>query len=240
MENMKTVAIITAGGLGLRLPGDVKKQFRLLDGKPLLVRAMEPFLARADISDVIVTLPAAELDYFQGVAADYFAPQATPVLHFCEGGQQRQDSVFAAVKLCPSDTELLIIHDGVRPFVSTRVLDELLTMTREFGAAVPGAPVKHTIKTIKNNIIDHTIRRDILLQVYTPQVFSFNIIVKSYYRAMMEEHYSTDDAALLEHYGYSVHYVNDSSFNLKITDEYDFFLAEQVLKHNLAGQIQGI
>jgi 2-C-methyl-D-erythritol 4-phosphate cytidylyltransferase len=231
METMKTVAIITAGGLGLRLPGEVKKQFRLLDGKPLLIRAIKPFIQIGGISELIITLPKDDIPAFEEMAAQYLSyDKSVCSLTYCEGGEQRQDSVFNALQMCPNDTELVIIHDGVRPFVTLSNLQTLIDMTREFGAAIPGAPVKNTIKTIKDDIIDHTIRRDILLQIYTPQVFHYNIIMKCYHRAMKEEYYSTDDAALLEHYGYSVHYLIDNTQNLKVTDEFDFFLAEQILK----------
>ncbi len=233
MEKMKTLAIVTAGGHGLRLPGEVRKQFRLLGGKPLLAWAVEPFLNLGCVEEIIVTLPAAELEQFPKLLDIYF-PARPPHLPIrcCAGGAQRQDSVFAALKLSSQDHKLAIIHDGVRPFVSSKLIRELLALTWEYGAAVPGAPVKNTIKTIRDDIIGHTIRRDILLQVYTPQVFDYNIIQKCYHRAMTEGYYSTDDAALLEHYGYSVHYLTDDSFNLKITDEFDLYLAEQALAYD--------
>jgi len=233
MEKMKIAAIVTAGGMGLRLPGEVKKQFRMLGGKPLLTRTLEHFLKFEGIAEIIVTLPKNDIEYFQTLVSEYLPNLENGCnLKFCEGGSHRQDSVFNALKMCPTDTRLVIIHDGVRPFVSASVLRELIHITKEYGAAIPGAPVKNTIKTIKDDIIDHTIRRDILLQVYTPQVFHYEIMMKCYHRAMTEEYYSTDDAALFEHYGYSVHYLIDSSFNLKITDEFDFFLAEQTLRYN--------
>jgi 2-C-methyl-D-erythritol 4-phosphate cytidylyltransferase len=240
MEKVKTTAIITAGGRGLRLPGDIKKQFRLLGGKPLLIRTLEPFLNFADIDEIIVTLPQDEIEHFRNLADDYFRSAVDyQKIRYCEGGVQRQDSVFNALKLCSTDTRFVIIHDGVRPFVTENLISELLTMAKEFGAAIPGAPVKNTIKTIKHDIVDNTIRREILLQVYTPQVFHYEILMKCYHRAMKEEYYSTDDAAILEHYGYSVHYLTDSSYNLKITDELDFFIAEHIIRHNESSQSEG-
>ncbi len=232
MERLKTAAIITAGGMGLRLPGEVKKQFRLLEGKPLIIRAMEPFLKHREISELIITLPAEDLEGFPGLVEEY-CPQCSTgkQIRWCEGGSHRQDSVFNALKLCANDTRIALIHDGVRPFISESLISSLLEMCREYGAAIPSAPVKHTIKTVKDDIVDHTIRRDILIQVYTPQVFDFNILMKCYHRAKMEEYYSTDDAALLEHYGYSIHYLTDASPNLKITDQFDFWLAEQLLRN---------
>jgi len=232
MEKMKIAAVITAGGMGLRLPGEVKKQFRLLDGIPLLVRAIQPCFEIGEIEEIVIALPEQDLDSFQKLCAEHFSAGQLARMKFCPGGQHRQDSVFNALKLTAPDAKLAIVHDGVRPFVTPRLINELIALTKEYGAAIPGAPVKNTIKTIKEDIVDHTIRRDILLQVYTPQVFDYNILMKCYHRAMMEGYYATDDAALLEHYGYSVHYLTDSSFNLKITDEFDLFLAEQVIRYN--------
>lgn len=218
--------------MGLRLPGELKKQFRLLDGKPLLIRAIEPFTGIGEIAEIVVALPDNEIDSFQSVCSNYFSAEKMTLMKFCAGGQHRQDSVFNALKLCAPNSQLAIVHDGVRPFISKKLIASLINLTKEYGAAIPGAPVKNTIKTIKEDIVDHTIRRDILLQVYTPQVFDYNILMKCYHRAMTEGYYATDDAALLEHYGYSVHYLTDSSFNLKITDEFDLFLAEQIAKYN--------
>jgi 2-C-methyl-D-erythritol 4-phosphate cytidylyltransferase len=232
MERLKTAAIITAGGLGLRLPGETRKQFRLLDGKPLIVRAIEPFLKHEGISNLVLTLPGGEEEQFENIRVRYLADKLKDcTLRICIGGVNRQDSVFNALKICPADTDLVAVHDGVRPFLMVDVLNRLLELAGEYGAAIPGAPVKNTIKTIKEDIVDHTIRRDILIQVYTPQIFNYNILMKCYHRAMMEEYYSTDDAALLEHYGYSVHYLIDDTFNLKITDELDLFLAEQYIRY---------
>jgi 2-C-methyl-D-erythritol 4-phosphate cytidylyltransferase len=231
MEKLKTVAIVTAGGRGLRLPGEVKKQYRMLAGKPLLIRTLEPFLEVREISEILVSLPKEDIEYCRSLVRDYLQPaEEPPAIRYCEGGSQRQDSVFNALKLCPADTQRVLVHDGVRPFISPDTIRALMEICAEYGAAIPGAPVKNTIKTIKEDIVDHTIKRDILIQVYTPQVFDFNILMKCFHRAMLEEYYATDDAALLEHYGYSVHYLTDASHNLKITDEFDFWLADQLLK----------
>lgn len=230
---MKIVAIVTAGGMGLRLQGDVKKQFRSLDGKPILIRTLEPFIQHKKINEVIVTLPKEDIDYFKDLTSEYLQTKGRKkTLNFCVGGFKRQDSVYEALKICPENTDIVLIHDGVRPFVTEELIDELLSLAHDFGAAIPGAPLKDTIKTVNGKIIDHTLRRDKLLKAYTPQVFGFPLILKCYQRAMKEGYYSTDDAALLEHYGYSVHYLHDNSPNLKITDEFDFFLAEQIIRYN--------
>ncbi len=235
---MKIVAIVTAGGMGLRLPGEVKKQFRTLDGKPLLIHSLEPFIHHKKISEVIVTLPIEDIDSFKALSAEYLSAKGRKkALNFCIGGLKRQDSVYEALKICPADTDIVLIHDGVRPFVTTMLIDELLSLAHDFGAAIPAAPVKNTIKTVNGKIIDHTLRRDKLLKAFTPQVFGYPLIMKCYQRAMTEGYYSTDDASLLEHYGYSVHYLHDSSPNLKITDEFDLFMAEQIIRYNAINKI---
>jgi len=228
---MNIVAIVTAGGMGLRLPGDVKKQYRMLGGKPVLIRTLEPFIHHKKINQVIVTLPYEDVDYFKAMTTKYLPSKGRKKpLTFCNGGIKRQDSVYEALKLCPENTDFVLIHDGVRPFVTPELVDELLNLVNDFGAAIPAAPVKNTIKTVNGKIIDHTLRRDKLLEAYTPQVFGFPLLMKCFHRAMTEGYYSTDDASLLEHYGYSVHFLHDTSFNLKITDEFDFFLAEQYIR----------
>lgn len=228
---MKIVAIITAGGMGLRLPGKVKKQFRLLDGTPILIHTLKPFLSHKAISEIIITLPQDEMQEFQATINKYIAArEITKPIAFCAGGLKRQDSVYEALKICPVDTDIVLIHDGVRPFVTENLIDALLDMVYDFGAAIPTAPVTNTIKTINGKTIDHTLKREKLLQAYTPQAFGFPLILKCYQKAMTERYYSTDDASLLEHYGYSVHYLQDDSHNLKITDEFDLLVAEQIIK----------
>jgi 2-C-methyl-D-erythritol 4-phosphate cytidylyltransferase len=229
---MSNVAIITAGGVGLRLPGEVKKQFRMLDDKPVLIHTLETFLQHKAVNQVIVTLPKEDIEHFKSLCEQFLSAKSKKKeLTFCMGGPKRQYSVYEAMNLCPEDTDFVLIQDGVRPFATAKLIDGLLSMAYDFGAAIPAGYLKNTIKTVNGKIIDHTLRRDKLLEVYTPQVFGFPLLMKCYHRAMTEGYFSTDDAALLEHYGYSVHYLNDCSYNLKITDELDLFLAEQYLKY---------
>jgi 2-C-methyl-D-erythritol 4-phosphate cytidylyltransferase len=227
---MLCTAIITAGGSGNRLPGAVKKQYRLLNGKPVIIHTLEHFLQHPQIQQIIITLPEADLDSFPQFLNSYIADhEAVSRIILCAGGEQRQNSVYNALQACNPDTEIVLIHDAVRPFISRELIDLLLIKTAESGACVPVAKVKNTIKVIKNNVIDHTLDREKLVQVHTPQVFSFPLLLDCYRKAMQEGYYSTDDAALFEHYGYQVQVHFDETPNIKITDEFDLFVCGQLL-----------
>jgi 2-C-methyl-D-erythritol 4-phosphate cytidylyltransferase len=234
METLKLSAVITAGGMGLRLPGNVKKQFRELAGKPILFRSLEPFATHPKIREIIITLPSDDMESYPPLIDAFLnSLDTTCTVQYRAGGLQRQSSVFNGLEACAQDTDIVLIHDGVRPFVTHELINELVALTQKYGAAIPTAPLKDTIKTTNGDIIDHTLRRDILVRAFTPQVFSYSLLMKCYKRAMTDKYYSTDDSALLEHYGYQVHYINDTSYNLKITDELDFLVAEQILKYQV-------
>lgn len=234
MEILKLSAIITAGGLGLRLPGNVKKQYRELAGKPILIHTLEPFVTHPYIKEVIITLPQDDMETFPQLIDKHLSGLNTScIVKYCTGGLHRQSSVFNGLEACSLDTDIVLVQDGVRPFVTQELINRLVTLAQESGAAIPTAPLKDTIKTINGDVIDHTLRRDILVRAFTPQVFRYSLLMKCYKRAMTDQYYTTDDSALLEHYGYKVHYIMDSTNNIKITDELDFIIAEQIIKQRM-------
>lgn len=229
MEKVKAVAIVTAGGKGSRLPGDIKKQFRMIAGKPLIIHTIGHFLSHPDISELIVTLPAEDREYFAELVSRYFPAASGTNIQICEGGAERQDSVYQALQLCREDTDIVLIHDAVRPFIAADLITELIAKAQEHGAVIPVSDVTNTIKVVAGNQIDHTLKRNELVQVYTPQVFAYRLLKKCYDQAMSERYYSTDDAALLEHYQKAVFVHRTTAVNIKITDEFDFFVAQQLL-----------
>lgn len=233
MEILKTcTAIITAAGKGLRLAGDVKKQFRMLDGIPILIRSLSPFFSSPIISNIIVTAPESEVELTRGLIEQYFEPLIKPLL-VIPGGVERQDSVFGALQNCPPDTDLVFIHDAVRPFISLELIAELYAITQETGAVVPASRLKNTVKMVEGECIASTVARDRLIQVFTPQVFDFDLLRQSYEKAYQDGYVSTDDSALVEHYGHKVHYLLTSDMNIKITDEWDFTLAHLIIENNI-------
>lgn len=233
MEKLiSTTAIITAAGNGTRLPGTAKKQFRELGGIPILVRAIEPFMASAFVDNIIIAAPEEDISLCEALIEQYFEDTTKPYL-VIPGGGERQDSVFGALQSCPEGTDFVFIHDGVRPFASLELLRSLFEIAQEEGAAIPAAMLKHTIKQIEGDYAVQTLPRTDLIQVFTPQVFSYELIMDAYLRAYADGLLGTDDASLVEHYGTRIRYLLCSEFNLKITDETDLFYATQILEKNM-------
>lgn len=231
METL-TTAIVTAAGSGTRMGGSVKKQFRELGGIPILIRTLGRFFASEYIDNLVITAPEDDVQYCQSLISQYFEESERPWI-VIPGGIERQDSIFAALQRCPQDTKYVFIHDAVRPFISEDLIRELYEIVLADAAVIPVARLKHTIKEIEDAFIARTLPRDTLVQVFTPQVFSYPLIMAAYDKAYQDGFISTDDASLVEHYGAKVRYHFCSDLNLKITDEYDLFLAQQIIDKNL-------
>lgn len=229
---VNSTGIITAAGSGLRLPGDIKKQYRNLGGIPILIRSLEPFMSSPLISNVIVTVPEDDVDYCQALIKIYFLDIDKPYLVIAGGGE-RQDSVFGALQNCPGNTDFVFIHDGVRPFISQELLEDLLEAAQQEGAAIPAAALKHTIKSIDGNHVQSTLPRNELVQVFTPQVFAYKLIMDAYLQAYADGFVGTDDSSLLERLGFKVPYLISSELNLKITNDIDMFFATQLIDKNM-------
>ncbi len=233
MEGIKSnTAIITAAGSGLRLPGATKKQYRELAGIPILIRSMEPFILSPLVDNIIVTSPEDDITLCEAMIQQYYADYDKPILVIAGGGE-RQDSVFGALQRCPEQTDFVFIHDGVRPFVTLDLLEELYQLAVEEGSAIPAAKLKHTIKEVEGQYAVTTLDRGSLIQVFTPQVFAYPLIMDAYLQAYTAGYVGTDDASLVELTGSKVRYMLSSELNLKITDEIDMFYANQIIIKNM-------
>lgn len=222
-------AIIAAAGSGLRMGGKIKKQFRFLGDTPILIRSLKPFFESDKISNIIVSAPEEDLGDMQELIAEYFRDEEKPLL-VVAGGVQRQDSVFCALQNCPKDTNLVFIHDGVRPFINTQLIDELYEIATEDMAVVPASRLKNTVKEINGDYIDSTLVRERLIEVFTPQVFDYKLLCDSYEKAYADGFISTDDSALVEYCGHKVRYLLTGELNLKITDEWDLTIAHLMIE----------
>lgn len=227
-----STAIVTAAGTGQRMGGEVKKQFRELDGIPILIRTLSPFFSSPLISNIIITAPEEDLEHCENLILQFFEPTSKPFLVIA-GGMERQDSVFGALQQCPPDTDLIFVHDAVRPFISLELIEELHQIACLEKAVVPAARLKNTIKQITGAYLSQTLVRDRLVQVFTPQVFQYKLLRDSYIKAYNDGYISTDDAALVEHYGAKVRYHLTSDLNIKITDEWDLTLAHLIIEKNI-------
>lgn len=226
---MKTVAIIPAGGAGRRLKSHVAKQYLLLDSVPVLVHTLKAFQASELIDEIILALPTEDIIHVRQDLVEKY--DLTKVKNVVAGGQERQDSVNNCLISIQEKFDIVVVHDAVRPFVTTELIRKVIETSIISGSAVAGVKVKDTIKEIQNgNIIWSTLPRENIWLAQTPQAFQFNVLKEAYRMAYEEKFYGTDDASLVERIGKEVIMVESSYDNIKITTHDDMLMADALMK----------
>lgn len=214
--------IIVAGGKGLRMGGDIPKQFLPIGGKPVLMRTLERFHEYSKDLQIILVLPQAQQSYWQQLCEEY---DFKVEIRLAAGGETRFHSVQNGLSLIPDDAEGVVgVHDGVRPFVSVEVIKNCFETARTRQAAIPVTPVIETLRHIPTQ--KNVLRSDYCL-VQTPQCFDIQLL-----KAANKQPYSesfTDDASVVEAYGHEVTMVDGNRENIKITTPFDLQLAETLL-----------
>jgi len=219
------VAIVVAGGRGVRFGGDRPKQFRELNGAPIIVHTLRQFELSRQIDQVVVVLPASEVGDFQSIADKFGLSKIARVV---AGGETRAQSVRKGLAAI-DQAEVLAVHDAVRPLVTPEEIDRVVAAAAESGAAILVAPVSETIKEIAGSQVTRTVARAHLRRALTPQAFQFDILKRAYHD--LEELESagldvTDDSFLVERLGVAVTIVEGSARNIKITNQEDLVMAE--------------
>jgi len=226
---MKADAVIVSAGKGLRFMEGKKKQFHSLGGKPILVHTLEKFETCPLIRSILLVVGQEDMDYCLKEIIERY--QFQKVSHLVPGGKRRQESVKNGIDVLPKDTDVVAIHDGVRPFVTRAMIEESLHTAARVGAVVLAMPVKDTITVSSpDGIVLKTLDRETLWQIQTPQTFQVNVIKEGYYRAAEDWFIGTDDASFVERLGVKVHILPGSYTNIKITTPEDLFLANFFLK----------
>jgi 2-C-methyl-D-erythritol 4-phosphate cytidylyltransferase len=223
-------AVITAAGSSRRM-GGVDKLLLPLNGLPLLVRTLEPFLSFPGLDSVIVAVNPERREEFTGLFHDHF-PKEKHRVQVTEGGVHRQQSILYALRRLSETAasgDRVMIHDGARPFVSHALFRSLLTMLSDFDGVIPAQPVRDTIKKIDGSTVVNTQDRETLRLVQTPQTFGFQTILKLHEQAVTDDFLGTDDASLLEKYGRKVGWVEGPIHNLKVTVPEDIVLLSHLL-----------
>ncbi|MDE2484071.1 MAG: 2-C-methyl-D-erythritol 4-phosphate cytidylyltransferase [candidate division NC10 bacterium] len=225
---MHVTAIVPAAGAGIRFGGAVKKQFIALNGLPILSHTLRALAASDALAAIIVVVPPGEEPRGREALKLARVNLETEVI---PGGQTRQDSVYNGLQRAKAETDLVLIHDGVRPFVSRQVVLATVEAAKEVGAAVAAVPIIDTIKRVDTDgLVVETLQRGQLWSIQTPQVFRYALLMQAH-RAVREHGIiATDDAALVERIGGMVKVVRGSYENLKITSEEDLPIADLILK----------
>jgi 2-C-methyl-D-erythritol 4-phosphate cytidylyltransferase len=229
-DRLRTVAIIPAAGAGVRMGGDRVKQFVDLEGRPLIAMTLKKFQESAAIDSIIVVVPSDEVNYCQRDIVERYG--LTKVEKVIAGGLRRQDSVRLGLEASKGDYGLVLIHDGVRPLISPKLIDRAVAAGREHRAVITGIPPQETVKEIDTNsrvVKTHDRRRMWLVQ--TPQVFRYEDILAAHRKAIREDWgEATDDALLVERMGIPVTIMEGSRDNIKVTTEHDLELVRFLLE----------
>ncbi len=234
---MKVSVILPAAGLGTRMgrekAGVSRKQFMTLEGAPILIHTIRKFLRCASVSEIVVALRGEDLDWAKGLVhqehVDQHHPQKT--VRFVEGGESRQESVEHALASLAPDTELVAVHDAVRPFVHPELVEKVIAEAARTGAAIAGIVPVDTVKRVHKNIIRDTLPREHLVLAQTPQVFRFDLLKRAFEAARKDSFTGTDEASLVERLEeVDVTVVQGSDRNIKITKPTDMELARLFLE----------
>lgn len=211
---MKSLGILLIGGRGLRFGRETPKQYQILGDKELYLHALTTFKQSNLFDDILIISP------------DH------------HGGPTRQASVYNALKLCPLDTDIVLIHDGVRPFVTIEILEKNIKAAAAHGAADTVAPCTDTIiETSNGQTVDAIPNRSALRRGQTPQTFRFNLIQEAHHRALADGITdASDDCQLVHRLGHPIHLIEGSEENIKITTPQDLLLAELLLQKKGAHQ----
>ena len=224
---MHVVAIIPAAGEGRRMGETVEKQFLHLQGIPILAHTLEVFDKSPEVDGVVlVVAPQQRQALKERVLGPY---PCRKLLEVVDGGLERQDSVASGLEAIPADSELVVVHDGVRPLVTVDLLGAVLKAAKEHGAALAAIPAGDTVKRAKEKVVVETLEREAIWLAQTPQAFQASLLRSAYEKAFRDKMMVTDDAALVESLGVSVHLVPGSPENIKVTTPTDLVVAEAIL-----------
>ncbi len=236
----RTIAILPAAGFGTRMGGDSPKQFRRLDGVPLIVFTLRRLAACAEIAEFIIATRAEEVEALSAQIAEEKLGRPVRVLR---GGDPPQQSVANALAQVPADAELVLVHDAVRPMVTREQVERVIAEAHTRRAAILGIPAMDTVKEVKRAslprdvaLITATVPRERVVLAQTPQVFEAALLREALARAAEDGFTASDEAGLVERLGIDVYVVLGSERNLKITKPGDLELAEFYVAQERAGR----
>ena len=223
------VAIIPAAGSGSRMGLDHPKQYHSLAGIPILVHTVRVFVNSSSVDRVVVVVPVDRVEFTFNLMVEYNLSGDN--LQVIAGGRRRQDSVKAGLDLLGSDVDTVLVHDGARPLVTSKLIADCCEAVSKYGAAIAAVPVKDTLKKGNaDNRILCTVDREDLWQAQTPQAARLSLLLAAYEAAGDRD--VTDEASLLEFAGTKVHLVEGSETNIKITRPDDLIIAEKIMQHS--------
>ncbi len=213
-------AVIVAAGCGIRSGLSYPKQFFEVGGRPVLAYTAEAFLSYEGVKSVVIVLPEENFEEYRAYMQKF--TDSDRVKYVC-GGKERMNSVYNGLLALEEDhAPVVLIHDGVRPFVTERIITDCIESAERFGTALAAVKVTDTVKRVKNGIVADTVDREELYLAQTPQAFLYELIIAAYDTAFDEGKSFTDDCGVCENIGARIRIVNGSKDNIKLTLPEDF------------------
>ncbi|NLY80661.1 MAG: 2-C-methyl-D-erythritol 4-phosphate cytidylyltransferase [Lysinibacillus sp.] len=223
---MNYEVVLPAAGSGKRMGAGKNKLFLQLLNKPILIHTLEVFQNDPHCTGIWLAVKPEERDYIQSLISQY---EITKVKGLPAGGEERQHSVHSCLKEM-DEVDIVLVHDAARPFVTQQVIDKLVQIAHEKGAAIAGVKAKDTMKKVEDGVIVETVDRDNLWAIQTPQAFRFDLLYEAEDVAEKVGFLGTDEAMLVERLGHQVYIVESTYDNVKITTKEDLLLGEMILK----------
>jgi len=221
--------IIVAAGKGVRMNRTVRKQYLNLEGQPILCHTLEAIGGCNIIDEIVLVVPEEDFDYCRRHILPVSGLEKKTTL--VAGGPERQDSVYSGLLAVEESDDIVVIHDGVRPFIQQQSLVDCVENAKRFGACILGIPASDTIKNVSSSgFIDGTLDRETMWLAQTPQAFRYRIIKEAHDAARRDGYRATDDALLVERLGHKVKIVRGDRYNLKITTAEDLVIASAILQ----------
>jgi len=219
---MSVLAIIPAAGLGVRMGTDTPKQFLSLEGVPIFIYTLRKFAGCGAIDEILLALRDEDRERAQG---DIDREGFNKAVRLVTGGATRQETVARALAEAPGATEVVVVHDAVRPFVEVETVCRVVEAARTQGAVILGVPSVDTVKQVQQRTILGTLPRDRIVLAQTPQAFRVEVIREAFERASEDGFNGTDESSLVERLGHTVTVMMGSDRNIKITKPSDLPLA---------------
>lgn len=218
--------VIPAAGKGTRMGSAVNKQLEIVGGIPVIIRTVGVFDGICQIDEIILVTSADDRAKMEDLIS---RENFTKAIRTVTGGSTRQESVYKGILASNPHTDILIIHDGARPFIKEEIIIKSIDGAMEFGACCAAVPVKDTIKTADESFfVGKTLARDTLFSVQTPQTFRYSLIKEAHGKALEKSIIGTDDSSLVEMLGIKCKIIPGSYENIKITTREDLILGELI------------
>lgn len=222
--------IIVAAGKGIRMNHSERKQYLLLGDLPILAHTLLAFDACEEIKRILLVLPKEDIGFCHKTVVSPLKLRNS--VELIPGGRTRQDSVRnGLMAVGPGDDRIVLIHDGVRPFVRPEQMTACINTAKESGSCILGIPAYDTLKKADSSgRIERTLERSAVWLAQTPQAFQYDLIITAHEAAKKENYTGTDDASLVERLGETVTIIKGSRFNIKITTPEDLILAKAIIE----------